>query len=244
MSKVFIGVGHGGNDPGAVAGGLKEADMNLVMALALKAELDRHGVTTAISRTKDEADPLAEEIKQANAFGPDLAIDCHNNAGGGDGFEVLYQTNGYTKKSYEMAKAIEQEVIKLGQNSRGCKTKLNANGTDYFGFLREVKCAAVICEGVFVDSSDRLIADTPTKQKAFGIAYAKGILKVLGIAYQENKQDTTNKVKILNLDNNYAFEVDGYMKDNTNYVAIRSILEPLGYTVGWIAKTEQVTIKR
>ena len=34
MSKVFIGVGHGGADPGAVANGFKEKDLNLVIALA------------------------------------------------------------------------------------------------------------------------------------------------------------------------------------------------------------------
>jgi len=185
MSKVFIAVGHGGADPGAVANGLRESDMNLVMALSLKSELDRHGVTTGISRTKDENDPLSEEIKKANAFGPDLAVACHNNAGGGDGFEVLYQTNEFTKKSYELARSIEKEVLKIGQNTRGCKIKQNSNGQDYFGFLREVRCPSVICEGVFLDSSDRLIADTEAEQQAFGIAYAKGILKTLGIEYIE-----------------------------------------------------------
>ena len=50
MSKrVFIGVGHGGKDPGALKY-IKEADANLQMALGLKAELERHGVT-AVSYT-------------------------------------------------------------------------------------------------------------------------------------------------------------------------------------------------
>lgn len=35
MAKVFIGVGHGGVDSGAVANGLREADINLVMAVKL-----------------------------------------------------------------------------------------------------------------------------------------------------------------------------------------------------------------
>lgn len=65
--KVFIGVGHGGSDPGPVKY-VKEADANLQMALGLKAELERHGVKVGISRVKDENDPLSEEIKEANAF--------------------------------------------------------------------------------------------------------------------------------------------------------------------------------
>ena len=53
MSKIFIGVGHGGGDPGAVGNGLKEKDVNLSIALHLRDELKRHGVTVGISRTVD-----------------------------------------------------------------------------------------------------------------------------------------------------------------------------------------------
>jgi hypothetical protein len=40
------------------------------------------------------------------------------------------------------------------------------------------------------------------------------------------------KVTVLDLNNGYEFDVDGFMKEDRNYVAIRGILEPLGYTVG------------
>lgn len=185
MANVFIGVGHGGKDPGAV-GKVREAAANLVIALALREELTRHGVYVGISRTQDENDPLAEEIKEANAFAPDVAIDVHNNAGGGDGFEVLVQTNRYATDSKRLGNLIEQEVKKIGQNSRGLKTRKNTAGTaDYFGFLREVKCPAVIVEGFFVDSKDALDFDTIAEQRALGVAYAKGVLKYLGIGYQD-----------------------------------------------------------
>lgn len=54
MAKVFLGIGHGGKDPGAMAFGLKEKDINLAIGLAAQAELMRHGVTVLLSRTKDE----------------------------------------------------------------------------------------------------------------------------------------------------------------------------------------------
>lgn len=82
MSKVFIGVGHGGKDPGAVANGLQEKDINLVMALEMAKILTRHGVEAALSRTADENDLLQEELAEAKAFAPDLAVEIHNNAGG------------------------------------------------------------------------------------------------------------------------------------------------------------------
>lgn len=186
MAKVFLGVGHGGNDPGA-SKYLVEKDVNLVMALACRDYLERNGVKVLMSRTKDENDPLTEEIKECNAFNPDLAVDIHNNAGGGDGFEAYYHFKGGSSKA--LALNIEEEVKAIGQNSRGCKTKVNASGRDYFGFIRQTNCPAVIVEGVFVDNAtDVQIANTTEKQRAFGYAYARGILTTLGIDPQEASQ--------------------------------------------------------
>ena len=82
-----------------------------------------------------------------------------------------------------LAQNIEKQVIKIGQNSRGCKTRQGQRG-DYYAFVRDTKCPAVICEGVFVDSkADAEQAGTAAKQQAFGVAYAKGILDTLGIKY-------------------------------------------------------------
>ena len=77
--KVFLGVGHGGSDPGAVANEVKEKDLNLAIAQACAEELERHGVEVKLSRKKDENDPLTDEIKECNAYNPDLAADIHNN---------------------------------------------------------------------------------------------------------------------------------------------------------------------
>lgn len=180
--KVFIGVGHGGSDPGAVANGFEEADLNLAIALACNGELVRHGVTVQMSRTKDENDALTEEIKECNAFKPDLAIDIHNNAGGGDGVEAFYHYGGGASKT--LAENVLAEIVRIGQNSRGAKIRKNAQGRDYYGFIRETVAPAVIVECAFVDNAkDIAIIDTAAEQTAMGIAIAKGILKTLGITY-------------------------------------------------------------
>ena len=178
--KVFIGVGHGGSDSGAV-GYIVEKEANLATALACRDYLTAHGVEVRMSRTKDEEDPINEEVRECNAYNPDLAIDVHNNSGGGDGFEAYYTIHGGTGKV--LAQNIEKQVVKIGQNSRGCKTRQGQRG-DYYAFVRDTKCPAVICEGVFVDTKvDAAQAGTKAKQQAFGIAYAKGILDTLGIKY-------------------------------------------------------------
>ena len=180
--KVFIGVGHGGSDSGAV-GYITEKDVNLQMALACRDFLTAYGVDVQMSRTRDEEDPVNEEVRECNAYGPDLAIDVHNNAGGGDGFEVYHTIYGGTGKT--LAQNIEKHVKAIGQNSRGVKTRQGNNG-DYYAFIRDTVAPAVICEGVFVDTkADAAQADTLAEQQAFGVAYAKGILDTLGLPYDE-----------------------------------------------------------
>ena len=184
--KVFIGVGHGGKDSGAV-GYLVEKEVNLIEALACRDFLEAHGVQVLMSRTSDKDDSLNDEIKECNAFSPDLAISVHNNAGGGDGFECFYHYKGGTSKT--LAENIEAEVKAIGQNLRGCKIRLNSSGTDYYGLIRETACPAIIVEGCFVDNeADVQIADSVEEQKAFGAAYAKGILKTLGISIKEKPE--------------------------------------------------------
>ncbi len=184
--KVFLGVGHGGSDPGAV-GYLVEKDVNLTMATACRDFLVAYGVDVKMSRTKDEDDTVMQEVAECNAYGPDLAVDVHNNSGGGDGFEVFHTIHGGTGKT--LAQNIEKQVLKIGQNSRGVKTRQGTSG-DYYAFIRETVAPAVICEGVFVDTkADAAQADTLGEQQAFGVAYAKGILDTLGLSYDEPEDD-------------------------------------------------------
>lgn len=212
--KVFIGVGHGGSDPGAVANGVKEKDLNLSIAKACRDELKKHGVEVKMSRTKDENDPLIEEIKECNAFSPDLAVDIHNNAGGGDGAEVFYHYGG--GKSKTLAENILSEIVKVGQNSRGAKVRKNSQGKDYYGFIRETSAPAVIVECAFVDNArDLKILATESDRQKVGQAIAKGILKTLGVEIQgerlyrvqvgayllrSNAEDMQKKIKAVGFD--------------------------------------------
>lgn len=193
MKSVFLGVGHGGTDSGAVANNLKEKDINLTIALACKDYLESQGIKVQLSRYKDENDAIMDEVKKCNAFNPDLAIDIHTNAGGGKGFEVFYYSGGGLSKT--LAQNIEGEIVVMGQTSRGIKTKVQ-NGIDYYAFIRETNAPAVIAECAFIDNStDVQMINTIEKQKAFGVAYAKGILKTLGIQTELTRKQFIDKIK-------------------------------------------------
>lgn len=194
MKKVFIGAGHGGPDSGAVARDKQlEKDLNLSIARACGAYLTARGVQVQYSRTRDEHDPVDQEVAECNSFAPDLAVDVHSNAGGGDGAEAFYSITGGVGKT--LAVNILTEIGKLGQRSRGAKTRVSSTGRDYYAFIRQTKAPAVIVECAFVDSADLAIIDTEAERVRMGEAIARGILTTLGIDDRAPKSpDTASKL--------------------------------------------------
>ena len=187
MSKVFLSAGHGGSDPGAVGFGMKEKDINLNIMLACLDELVKHGVTVVCSRTKDENDPVGNEVKEANASGADVAVSFHTNAGGGNGSESYYWTNDL--KGQKLATLCEKHAKSIGQNSRGIKSG------NHLYFIKNTNMTAVLCECAFIDNdTDNDIIDTTAEQKAFGVAYAKAILEYLGIDYNNSNNKSIDEI--------------------------------------------------
>ena len=183
MPKIFLSAGHGGSDPGAVAYGMIEKNINLNIMLACKDTLTKHGVEVVCSRMIDENDPVRSEVLEANYSKADIAVSFHTNAGGGDGSETYYYTS--SNKGKQLAELCEKHVKAIGQNSRGIKSG------NHLYFVKRTIMPAVLCECAFVDNdNDNNIIDTTDKQKAFGVAYAKAILEYFGITYVENKSNT------------------------------------------------------
>lgn len=172
--RVFLSAGHGGTDSGATANGLVEKVINLNILLACKDVLERNGVTVICSRTKDENDPVSEEVKEANKSNADIAISFHNNASGGDGFEAFYYSSSNEGK--KLASICEKYIKQLGQNSRGLKTG------NHLYFVKNTKMPAVLLETFFLDNvNDLKIGDTAEEQIKIGKAYANAILEYLNV---------------------------------------------------------------
>lgn len=123
---------------------------------------------------------LAERIKEVNKNNFDFVAEIHLNAGGGTGSEVYYSKGN--KAGQAIAKEISSSIaFTLEIKDRGAKTKLNAQGKDYFGIIRQTKPTAVLIETVFIDSSDLDKVKGVSGQRACGIAIAQAIAKARGI---------------------------------------------------------------
>ncbi|MGM9525908.1 MAG: N-acetylmuramoyl-L-alanine amidase, partial [Peptococcaceae bacterium] len=187
--RIFIAVGHGGPDPGAVNErlGLREADCNLALALQLRSDLKRHGVQVMLSRYKDEKDRLSEEIAQCNAYQPDFAIALHTNSsanGQGSGFEVYHQTAPWEhcQFSVRMATLFDRNVARyLGVKTRGLKTSQN------LGWLKQVQAPCILVESYFINGPRADWYSSVERTLLFSQAYTRAILEFYGIPYQENK---------------------------------------------------------
>ncbi len=223
MPKVYIGVGHGGSDPGAVSGKHKEKAYALDIATACTAELKRHGVAVMQSRTIDETESAAAKVKECNAYAPDVALDIHLNAGGGDGSETYHSI--VRGEGEELAKEIEKAFVKIGQNSRGTKVKKNDAGRDYFAMIRQTNCYTVLVECAFIDNKrDVQLVDTLAERQQVGKAIAHGVLAYLGIAIKTAaapSSGSSNKVK-------YRVQVGAYAS-KTNAEAMKKKLTQAGY---------------
>ena len=177
--RVYVGIGHGGSDPGAVANGFKEKDLTLSIGRYCNERLKQYGIETKISRTTDVDSSINSKVAASNAFKADACMDIHINAGGGNGSEVYYSYVSSNGK--KLAQAIVDATVKIGQNTRGIKTKLNSSGDDYFGMIRLTDAPAVLVECAFIDSKDVEIINTEAKRKTFGYAIADGVANYLGV---------------------------------------------------------------
>ena len=215
--KVYVGIGHGGSDPGAVANGFKEKDLTLSISKYCNERLKQYGIETKISRTTDCDSSINSKVSASNAFGADVCMDIHINAGGGDGSEVYYSHTSANGK--KLAQSIVDAMSAIGQNTRGIKTRLSSSGNDYFGMIRDTNAPAVLVECAFIDNkTDLAIIDTEAERKVFGYAIADGVAKYLGVKLSSSKPATsTTTTTTAKID---APDIGGYLKEGDKSVAV------------------------
>ena len=168
--KIFIDPGHHITDPGAISYEV-ERDLNEKTAAFMNEYLQANYVC------ETKVDPITNKslsaiADSANAWGADLLVSIHNNAGGGDGYEALV----YSQKTVPLGQIFEKHVKALGQNSRGVKLRPG------LAVLRLSNMPAVLNEGAFVDNKKDIEDwNDDSELKQLGIAYAKAAAEYLNL---------------------------------------------------------------
>lgn len=193
MSKIFIDPGHGGKDSGAYANGIKEKDINLIVALRVRDILQAKGHTVFMSRETDVTVDLNYRAVLERKANVDYFCSIHHNAGGGTGYEVIHSI--YKGKGQELAYKIAEEFDKIPQKKHRVYSRQGSNGKDYYCVIRETKAPAVITEFCFIDTDDYHSIDTHEKLMREALAIANGILRQVGdTTYTEPKPEQKSDV--------------------------------------------------
>ena len=174
MKKVYINPGHSDKDPGAV-GYQRERDLNVKVSGFMNEHLlENYAVQTKL--TPGSVNSTEKAAAEANAWGADLFVSIHFNAGGGDGYEALV----HNENRIALGRIFEKHVKAAGQNSRGVKLRPGLT------VLRLTHMPAVLNEGAFVDNKKDITDwDEDRELRKLGAAYAQAAAEWLGLPQKE-----------------------------------------------------------
>ena len=165
--SIFLDPGHGGSDPGAVSGGVREKDLTLSVYNKVSSKLASLGYTVLTSRNVDKDVDLVDRAEQANNANADMLLSIHFNAGGrgiARGIETYYyqatadrvpkinkenhNNPERLERSRKLANKVQQNLLyQTGANDRGVKRAS-------FTVLRETSIPSILVELGFIDNPE------------------------------------------------------------------------------------------
>lgn len=187
---VVLDPGHGGENLGAEHGEYTEKEMTMVVARAMKEELEKYeGIEVYLTHETDMDMSLEERAAFARDKNADFLYCLHFNMSEEHnkfGAEVWVSAFGDKyQKGYSFA-SVEMELLEQkGLYSRGIKTRLNDRGEDYYGILRfctAMDVPAALIEHCHLDQeNDKDFYNSVEKMKQFGILDATAVAKYFGL---------------------------------------------------------------
>ena len=177
LTGIIIDAGHGGEDPGAISGSLKEKDFNLKVSKYMADRLRQLGFNVKETRTDDITLPKSQRVKRVKELfnnNPNvILISNHINAGRGEGAEIVYSLrNNPTLSSMAL-----ENIKEAGQLSRGVYQRVLPENPskDYYYILRETGVnEPLLIEYGFIDNKNDQV-----KLQNNILDYAEGVVKAI-----------------------------------------------------------------
>ena len=149
--RICIDPGHGGCQPGACYGGVREADLVLPMSMNLGALLHQSGHDVLLTRTDDRDVSLRERCRMSDAFGADLFLCMHLNAASSpdaSGSEIWVWTGS---RAFMPAREIQRGIVE----ATGARDR-KVRETQKYYVLRHTKALAMVIEPGFMSCASEL----------------------------------------------------------------------------------------
>lgn len=188
--RIAIDPGHGGENLGAQHNGYTEKYMTMVVAGAMAEELRKYeDVEVFLTRTEDTELSLQQRADYAKEVGADFLFCLHFNM---SEYHTLYGTEVWVSafgKCYAEGKSFGDlclnELCTLDLYSRGVKTRLGKDGTDYYGIIKhcqEYGIPSAIIEHCHLDhKEDEGRYETTEAMKKLGVLDATAVAKYYGL---------------------------------------------------------------
>ncbi len=201
---IVIDPGHGGEGDtktGAVYNGFTEKDLTIVVATAMKNELEKYdNVEVYLTRTSDVFISLEDRAKFAKEKNADFVYSIHFNASVEHNFygsEVWCSAfSDYYKKGYEFGLIETEELGSLGLYQKGVKTKIGKTGQDYYGIIRQCVARKIPCdiiEHCYLDHAyDVQSIYTQDFLTKLGVCDATAVAKYFRLKSKDGKTDYSN----------------------------------------------------
>lgn len=218
---VIIDAGHGGNDPGAQAFGVKEKDWALEVSLYQYHRLKELGVPVKLTRDRDMTLSPSKRSSIVKNSGMNYCISNHFNAGGGSGCETIYSIFSNDR----LAKAIADAIAEKGMPFRRVFSKEGSDGRDYYFMHRLTgKVRTIIVEYGFLDNEgDFKRLNTKEKRETYAEAVVQVLCNWLGKPYDKNNYGDQENQAL------YRVQV-GAFRDQSNAERLIKRLKEDGYS--------------
>jgi N-acetylmuramoyl-L-alanine amidase len=203
FAVVVLDPGHGGQDSGAMCGGVMEKDLTLDIARRVDRLLDSQGIATLMTRLGDSYVSLADRAAFGNRTSDSIFVSIHFNednkpvASGVETYYAAHQiASGSTLASWlpffsrqpsNSPKPESQSLAGFIQEALVARTRSIDRGTQakQFFVIANVISPAVLIEGGFITNKDelsRLVSEDYRDQLA--AAVADGILRYRDVVSQ------------------------------------------------------------
>ena len=210
---IVLDPGHGGGDPGAISGGIREDQVNFKIASYLKQYLEQYKDVKVYLTRYNDCPSIYDRVEIAKSYNADLIVSLHINSGSSsDRGAAIWVTQDKTKVQYyqkasEAAVQILNRIHALGLPNNGVQTRSGQPNEwydsgvvqDYYGIIRyaqRVELRSLLIEHCFItNSQDRNFINSDDKIKKLAEADAKGIAD----AYQLTKKSSDVTLKSISL---------------------------------------------
>ena len=192
QAQVVIDPGHGGDEAGAEAPGLTEAQINLSVARATATVLRERGVSVELLRDADYRIPIRVRAQLADLIAPRAFVSIHHNTPASrpspdPGTEVFVQTSSEESRRLggllyeEVFGALSQfDVEWTSRDDAGVLTVVNDEGEDAYGIARYPVTPSALVEMAYLgNESEAVLLATPEYLDAAAVSLADGIERFL-----------------------------------------------------------------